>query len=62
MGIHLPLSLKAQAEARILTLSINNFLLPSTGETNIYANQEIVLGCYYLTTDSNNLNYLFKTI
>lgn len=62
MGIHLPLSLKAQSEARILLLSINNLTIPSTGKSTVYPNQEIILGCYYLTNESTNLNYLLKKI
>lgn len=62
MGIHLPLSLKGQAEARILLLSSNNLTIPATGKSNVYPNQEIILGYYYLTTESNNLNYLFKKV
>ena len=62
MGIHLPITLKSQAEARILMLSINNLTLASTGEPNVHPNQEIILGSYYLTNETTNLTYLFKKI
>lgn len=62
MGIHLPLSLKAQSEARTLMISSNNFLVPSTGVLNLNPSQDIVLGCYFLTNENINLYYLFKNI
>ena len=62
MGIHLPLSIKCQAEARTLLLSINNLQSPANGQTNVCPSQEIVLGCYYLTSENSNLYYLFKKI
>ena len=59
MAVHIPLSLEAQAEARLLMLAPYNFLSPATGEPIITPSQDMVLGCYYLTTDnpSQNLNY-----
>ena len=62
MGIHIPLSLKAQAEARILMISINNNTMPSTGKANIMPSQDMVLGCYFLTCENNSIYYLLKRI
>ncbi len=50
MAVHLPLSIEAQIEARTLMLSINNVFSPASGEPIISPSQDIVLGCYYLTT------------
>jgi len=52
MAVHIPLCLEAQTEARMLMLAPNNFLSPATGEPIITPSQDMVLGCYYLT--SNN--------
>jgi len=49
MAVHVPLSPEAQLEARVLMLSSHNLLSPQNGEPITVANQEIVLGCYYLT-------------
>ena len=62
MGIHIPLSLKSQAEARILMISKNNCNSPATGNSNLSLSQDMVLGCYFLTTENNSLNQLFKRI
>ena len=53
MAVHLPLSIEAQAEAYLLMLSPYNFLSPATGEPIMVPTQDMVLGCYYLT--SNNI-------
>lgn len=50
MAVHIPLSLEAQAEARLLMLAPHNFLSPATGTPIIMPSQDMVLGCYYLTT------------
>ncbi|UCD64324.1 MAG: DNA-directed RNA polymerase subunit beta' [Candidatus Zixiibacteriota bacterium] len=52
MAVHVPLSFEAQLEARILMLSTNNILLPSSGRPIAVPSQDIVLGCYYLTKAS----------
>ena len=52
MAVHIPLSLEAQTEARILMFAPNNFLSPATGEPIIQPTQDMVLGCYYLTVDN----------
>ncbi|MDD2423078.1 MAG: DNA-directed RNA polymerase subunit beta' [Candidatus Cloacimonetes bacterium] len=49
MGVYVPLSMEAQIEARVLMLSTRNLLLPANGRLAMAANQDIVLGCYYLT-------------
>ncbi|MFQ5452650.1 MAG: DNA-directed RNA polymerase subunit beta' [Candidatus Zixiibacteriota bacterium] len=49
MAVHVPLSFEAQLEARVLMLSTNNVLLPSSGRPVAVPSQDIVLGCYYLT-------------
>ena len=49
MAVHVPLSLEAQAEARLLMLASNNVLSPATGRPIITPSQDMVLGCYYLT-------------
>lgn len=49
MAVHLPLSVNAQAEARILMLSANNILQPSYGSPATIPTQDMVLGIYYLT-------------
>lgn len=49
MAVHVPLSYEAQLEARVLMLSSHNLLSPQNGDPIAIANQEIVLGCYYLT-------------
>ena len=49
MAVHIPLSLEAQAEAKLLMLAPHNFLSPATGQPVIMPSQDMVLGCYYLT-------------
>ena len=49
MAVHVPLSVEAQAEARILMMSTNNILSPANGKPIIIPSQDIVLGLYYLT-------------
>ncbi|KPK99947.1 MAG: DNA-directed RNA polymerase subunit beta' [candidate division Zixibacteria bacterium SM23_73_3] len=51
MAVHVPLSFEAQLEARLLMLSLNNLLAPSSGHPIATPNQDIVLGCYYLTKE-----------
>ena len=50
MAVHVPLSKAAQAEARARMLSINNLLSPSNGDPIVSPTQDIVLGCYYMTS------------
>ncbi|MDR1009101.1 MAG: DNA-directed RNA polymerase subunit beta' [Rickettsiales bacterium] len=49
MAVHVPLSLEAQLEARVLMMSTNNILHPASGKPIITPNQDIVLGIYYLS-------------
>jgi DNA-directed RNA polymerase subunit beta' len=49
MAVHVPLSIEAQTEARVLMLSTNNILSPANGEPIIVPTQDIVLGIYYMT-------------
>src|SRR5256884_9034536 len=49
MAVHVPLSVEAQMEARILMLAPNNIFSPSSGEPITTPSQDITLGCYYLT-------------
>ncbi len=51
MAVHVPLSLEAQAEARVLMLSSNNVLAPANGEPIIVPTQDVVLGMYYATRE-----------
>ena len=49
MAVHVPLSIEAQTEARMLMLATNNILAPATGQPIITPSQDMVLGIYYLT-------------
>jgi DNA-directed RNA polymerase subunit beta' len=49
MAVHVPLSLEAQLEARVLMMSTNNVLHPANGQPIIVPSQDIVLGLYYLS-------------
>ncbi|MDY6358828.1 MAG: DNA-directed RNA polymerase subunit beta' [Cyanobacteriota bacterium] len=50
MAVHIPLSIEAQAEARMLMLATNNLLAPANGKPIVSPTQDMVLGMYYLTT------------
>nr|YP_009504732.1 RNA polymerase beta' subunit [Cyanophora biloba]AWW13762.1 RNA polymerase beta' subunit [Cyanophora biloba] len=52
MAVHVPLSLEAQTEARLLMLASNNLLSPATGQPIVTPSQDMVLGCYYLTVEN----------
>lgn len=52
MAVHVPLSVEAQAEARFLMLSVNNILAPKDGRPITTPTQDMVLGAYYLTYQS----------
>ena len=63
MAVHLPLSIEAQAEARLLMLSINNILAPKDGKPISIPSQDMVLGCYYMTLDiegSKGSDHIFE--
>ena len=51
MAVHVPLSIEAQIEARVLMMSTNNILSPANGDPIIVPSQDIVLGIYYLTRE-----------
>ena len=52
MAVHVPLSLEAQLEARVLMMSTNNILSPASGKPIIVPSQDIVLGLYYLSIEA----------
>jgi DNA-directed RNA polymerase subunit beta' len=54
MAVHVPLSLEAQLEARVLMMSTNNILHPANGSPIIVPSQDIVLGLYYLSLVMDN--------
>ncbi|MGV6818877.1 MAG: DNA-directed RNA polymerase subunit beta', partial [Parvularcula sp.] len=54
MAVHVPLSLEAQLEARVLMMSTNNILSPANGKPIIVPSQDIVLGLYYITIEKEN--------
>jgi DNA-directed RNA polymerase subunit beta' len=58
MAVHIPLSLEAQTEARLLMLASHNWLSPATGQPILLPSQDMVLGCYYLTIEDLSFNYL----
>jgi DNA-directed RNA polymerase subunit beta' len=51
MAVHVPLSLEAQLEARVLMMSTNNILSPANGKPIIVPSQDMILGLYYLSMD-----------
>lgn len=51
MAVHVPLSIEAQLEARVLMMSTNNILSPANGKPIIVPSQDIVLGLYYITAE-----------
>jgi DNA-directed RNA polymerase subunit beta' len=52
MAVHVPLSVEAQLEARVLMMSTNNILSPANGKPIIVPSQDIVLGLYYLSLET----------
>ncbi len=55
MAVHVPLSLEAQLEARVLMMSTNNILHPANGAPIIVPSQDIVLGLYYMTLERDGM-------
>ena len=53
MAVHVPLSIEAQLESRVLMMSTNNILSPANGKPIIVPSQDIVLGLYYLSLESD---------
>jgi DNA-directed RNA polymerase subunit beta' len=65
MAVHVPLSVEAQMEARVLMMSTNNILSPASGMPVIVPTQDIVLGVYYLTREdigAKGAGRVFSTI
>ncbi len=56
MAVHVPLSIEAQVEARVLMMSTNNILSPANGKPIIVPSQDIILGLYYLTMASKDFD------
>ncbi len=54
MAVHVPLSVEAQMEARLLMMAPNNIFSPSSGKPIITPTQDITLGCYYVTAEPRN--------
>lgn len=54
MAVHVPLSIEAQTEARLLMMANNNILLPATGRPAIAPSQDMVIGCFYISLDNPN--------
>ena len=54
MAVHVPLSLEAQLEARVLMMSTNNILSPANGKPIIVPSQDMILGLYYLSLESES--------
>ena len=52
MAVHVPLSVEAQLESRLLMLSTNSIFSPASGDSNKTPTQDIALGCYFLTAPS----------
>jgi len=52
MAVHVPLSLEAQAECRLLIMAVNNILSPSSGKAIVTPTQDMVLGIYFLTSEN----------
>ncbi|MEK6674000.1 MAG: DNA-directed RNA polymerase subunit beta' [Nitrospirota bacterium] len=53
MAVHVPLSIEAQVEARVLMMSVNNILSPANGKPIVVPTQDMVLGIYYLTKEKS---------
>jgi len=53
MAVHVPLSIEAQLESRVLMMSTNNILSPASGKPIIVPSQDIVLGLYYISLESD---------
>lgn len=66
MAVHLPLSFEAQSEAQLLMLAPHNFLSPATGQPILSPSQDMIIGCYYLTTNNiknlKNSNHYFASL
>lgn len=54
MAVHLPLSIEAQVEAHTLLMSIHNIFSPANGAPIISPSQDVVMGCYYITSEQQS--------
>jgi DNA-directed RNA polymerase subunit beta' len=57
MAVHVPLSVEAQLEARVLMLAPNNIFSPSSGKPIMTPTQDITLGCYYVTAEPRKIGH-----
>jgi DNA-directed RNA polymerase subunit beta' len=62
MAVHIPLSIKANCEARLMVVASSNLRSVSTGQSILVPSQDMVLGYYYLTLESPSLFNLFSVI
>jgi DNA-directed RNA polymerase subunit beta' len=66
MAVHIPLSLEAQTETRLLMLASGNLSSPATGQPIIAPSQDMVLGGYYFKTENpdykKNYGYCFRNL
>jgi DNA-directed RNA polymerase subunit beta' len=62
MAVHVPLSLEAQLEARVLMMSTNNILSPANGKPIIVPSQDIVLGLYHITMERDEFPGMFLNV
>ncbi len=60
MAVHVPLSIEAQLEARVLMMSTNNILAPASGKPIIVPSQDMVLGIYYLSYEAEGVKGEYK--
>ena len=60
MAVHVPLSIEAQVECRVLMMSTNNILSPANGKPIIVPSQDIILGLYYLTMVAKDFDSVQK--
>jgi DNA-directed RNA polymerase subunit beta' len=62
MAVHVPLTVEARTEAWTFMLSTNNLLNSATGDPVLLPTQDMVLGCYYLTTDFSSKSATFEIL
>ena len=60
MAVHLPITVEARAEAWTLIFSRNHLISPATGDPIVLPSQDMVLGCYYLTSEKKNIKRFQK--
>nr|UXD06228.1 RNA polymerase beta' subunit [Eutreptia sp. CCAC 1914B] len=62
MAVHLPITLEAQTEARILMVAANNWISPATSQPVITLSQDMILGSHFLTTENLSFYHLIEKI